>query len=75
MWQAYVDGPSNCWGAGVEIVLVSPKGIKVEQSFKLGFQASNNKAEYKALLVGLRMAKLAGAQRLKLQCHSSLVVS
>lgn len=32
------------------IVLVSTKGTRVEKSFKLGFQASNNEAEYKAFL-------------------------
>lgn len=47
------------------IVLVSTKGIRVEKSFKLGFQASNNEAEYKAFLARLWMARHAGADRLR----------
>ena len=66
MWQAYVDGSSNCQGAGVGIVRVSPEGIRVEKSFKLGFRASNNEAEYDTLLAWLRIARQVGANRLTL---------
>ena len=34
-------------------MLESPGGIRVEHSLRLGFQASNNEAEYEALLVEL----------------------
>jgi ribonuclease HI len=37
-------------------------------------QASNNEAEYKALLHGMRMAKACGATRLKIFGDSNLVV-
>ena len=47
----------------------------MEKSFRLGFPASNNEAEYEALLVGLKMAKRVGADRVKLYCDSRLVVS
>lgn len=50
--EVYVDGASNCRGARVGIILISPKGIRVEKSLKLGFLASNNEAEYEALLSG-----------------------
>jgi len=48
------------WGiellrTGAGIILISPEGIKVEKSFRLGFSTSNNEAEYEALLAGLRM--------------------
>ena len=33
---------------------MSPEGIKLEHSLRLGFWASNNEAEYEALIVGLR---------------------
>ena len=51
-----MDGASSAMRAGAGVVLVTPKGIKVEHSFKLGFKASNNEAEYEALLAGLRAA-------------------
>lgn len=43
----------NAQGFGIGIVLKSLKGIRVEHSLKLGFQASNNEAEYEALVAGL----------------------
>lgn len=52
-WKVYVDGVSNAHGAGIGIILKSLEGIKLECSLKLGFQASNNEVEYKALVVGL----------------------
>ena len=47
-----MDGASSAMGASVGIVIIIPEGIRLEHSFKLGFRASNNEAEYKALLVG-----------------------
>ena len=32
------------------VVLVSPKSITIEKSLRLGFSATNNEAEYEALL-------------------------
>lgn len=49
----YVDGASNARGSGVGIVMVSPKGLKVKKSLRLGFCASTNEAEYEALVAGV----------------------
>ena len=32
---------------------ISPEKITIEKSLKLGFSATNNEAEYKALLIGM----------------------
>ena len=53
-WKVHVDGASSVKGAGAGIVIITPEGILLEHSFRLGFNASNNEAEYEALLVGLR---------------------
>lgn len=45
-----MDCASSIAGTGAGIVLISPKGVKVEHSFRLGFRASNNEVEYEALL-------------------------
>ena len=37
------------------LVLISPKNITIEKSLRLGFSATNNEAEYEALLVGMTM--------------------
>ena len=53
-WKVYVDGMENQRGFGVGLVLISPKRATIE-SLKLGFLATNNEAEYKALLQGMAM--------------------
>ena len=49
-WKVYDDGVVNHGGSGVRLVLISPKRIKIEKSLRLSFSATNNKAEYEALL-------------------------
>lgn len=39
-WKVFVDGASSAMGAGAGIVIITPKGIRVEHSFMLGFKAS-----------------------------------
>ena len=75
VWQVYMDGTSNCRGAGVGIILISLEGIRVEKSFRLGFPASNNEVKYETLLVRLRMSRQIGANMIQLHCDSWLVVS
>ena len=55
-WKV-VDGTANQKGSGVGLVLVSPEKIIVEKSLRLGFLATNNEAEYEALLVGIAMVE------------------
>ena len=54
-WKVYVDGAANHRGSGMGLVLVSPKKITIEKSLRLRFLATNNEAEYEALLVGMTM--------------------
>uniref|UniRef100_A0A2N9EM81 Uncharacterized protein n=1 Tax=Fagus sylvatica TaxID=28930 RepID=A0A2N9EM81_FAGSY len=74
-WTLYVDGAANSRGSGLGIVLISPEGEMLEQAVRLGFGASNNEAEYEALLHGLRAAKRLGATFLNLRCDSQLIVN
>ena len=43
-------------------MLVSPEGHKFHNAVKFGFTASNNEAEYEALLAGLRLARSVQAR-------------
>ena len=54
-WELYVDGVANQRGSGVGLVLVSPERITIEKSLRLNFSTTNNKVEYKALLMGMMM--------------------
>ncbi|KAG7533238.1 Reverse transcriptase domain [Arabidopsis thaliana x Arabidopsis arenosa] len=61
-WKLYVDGSLSKQGSGVGIKLESPTSEILEQSFRLLFNASNNEAEYEALIAGLRLAQGVGAE-------------
>ena len=73
-WKVFVDGASNAMGAGAGIVIITPEGIQLEHSFRLGFKASNNEAKYEALLAGLMAVLHLGAKDLKIYSDSRLVV-
>ena len=70
-----MDDASDSLGAGARIVVITPEGIKLEHSFRLGFKASNNEAEYEALLAGLRVVSNLGAKEVEIYSDSRLVVN
>ncbi|XP_015961768.1 uncharacterized protein LOC107485744 [Arachis duranensis] len=73
-WILFVDGASNPQGSGAGILLESPEGIILEHSLRFSFKASNNQAEYEALVAGLRLAIDLHIASLKVYCDSLLVV-
>ena len=44
------------------LVLVSPERITIEKSLRLNFSATNNEAEYEALLKGMEMVQKMGGK-------------
>ncbi|KAL0451714.1 UNVERIFIED_CONTAM: hypothetical protein Slati_1149500 [Sesamum latifolium] len=55
-WLLHVDGSSTAQGSGAGIVITTPQGEDLEFAIKFDFKASNNEAEYEALVIGLRTA-------------------
>ncbi|KAI5344677.1 hypothetical protein L3X38_012554 [Prunus dulcis] len=74
LWTIFVDGSSNAQGCGAGLVLVSPDKVALEYALRFNFQASNNEAEYEALLAGLRLAKEMDARQIQIFSDSQLVV-
>ncbi|KAI5337380.1 hypothetical protein L3X38_016651 [Prunus dulcis] len=74
LWTLFVDGSSNAQGCGAGLVLVSPDKVALEYALRFNFQASNNEAEYEALLAGLRLAKEMDARQIQIFSDSQLVV-
>ena len=56
------------------LVLVSPERITIEKSLRLNFSATNNEAEYEALLMGMIMVQKMGGKAVKVFSDSKLVV-
>ena len=73
-WEVYMDGAANQRGSGIGLVLISPEGIAIEKSLRLGFSAMNNEAEYEALLQGMMMVQKLGGKAIEAFSDSKLVV-
>ena len=69
-----VDGAANAQGSGVGLILTSPEGIDIEYALRFGFQASNNEAEYEAVIAGLNLAHSMEVDQLEVCSDSQLVV-
>ena len=61
-------------GAGAGLLFISPLGKHMRYVIRLHFPASNNIAEYEALLSGLRIAIELGVKRLDVRGDSQLVI-
>src|SRR5438128_2698246 len=71
----YFDDSLMIEGAGAGIMLISPTGERVKYVLQIYFPASNNAAEYEALLHGLRIAISLGIRRLAVHGDSQLIVN
>ncbi|XP_074297360.1 uncharacterized protein LOC141628072 [Silene latifolia] len=75
IWTLYIDGASNARGAGVGLVLRSPKGDMIVQAIRCEFKATNNEAEYEALILGMQMESGLKVRNLRVYNDSLLVVN
>ncbi|KAL0402300.1 UNVERIFIED_CONTAM: hypothetical protein Slati_4259900 [Sesamum latifolium] len=70
----FVDGSSTSLKSGVGIVIKSPEADYMEYAITLEFPASNNEAEYEAILLGCKLIHAAGARKVHTYNDSQLVV-
>ena len=73
-WKLYIDGAANQKGSRMGIVIVSLDRITIEKSLRLGFSATNNEAEYEALLIGVAMVRKLGRKVADVFSDSRLVI-
>ncbi|GAV76909.1 RVT_3 domain-containing protein [Cephalotus follicularis] len=74
LWKLSVDKSSCIFRSGAGLVLTSPDGWTLEYALRFGFKATNNEAEYEALISGLTIAKHLEVQKLEASTDSRLVV-
>ena len=74
IWKLSVDGATNAQGSGASLILTSPEGIDIEYALRFGFQASNNEAEYEAVIADLNLAHSLDIDQLEVCSDSQLVV-
>ena len=65
IWRLSIDGIANAQGSDAGLILTSPDGIDVEYALRFGFQASNNKAEYEAVITRLNLTYSMEADQLE----------
>ena len=56
-WTLFFDGSTCDRGAGIGVVLISPREKKYEFSLPIVATSTNNQAEYQALIKGLELLR------------------
>ncbi|KAK0582887.1 hypothetical protein LWI29_030790 [Acer saccharum] len=74
-WQLRVDGSSNTHGSGAGVVVSTPEGDSVKCALRFDFKATNNQAEYEALIAGLKVCTVLGADEVEIFSDSQVVVN
>jgi ribonuclease HI len=74
LWTMFFDGSLMKTGAGAGLLFISPLRKHLRYVLRLHFLASNNVAEYEALVNGLRIAIELGVRSLDARGDSQLVV-
>ncbi|GAV69763.1 RVT_3 domain-containing protein [Cephalotus follicularis] len=69
-----VDGSSCVSGSGAGLMLTSPDGWTIEYALRFGFKATNNEAEWEALIARLTIAKHLEVKKIEFTSDSQLVV-
>jgi ribonuclease HI len=75
VWRMYFDGLLKLQGAGTGILFIAPGGEQLKYALQLLFPASNNAAEYEALIHGLNISISLGIKRLMVYGDSLVIIS
>jgi ribonuclease HI len=75
VWRMYFDGSLKLQGVGARILFIALGGEQLKYALQLLFLASNNAAEYEALIHGLNIAISLGVKRLMVYADSLVVIS
>nr|GEW43910.1 reverse transcriptase domain-containing protein [Tanacetum cinerariifolium] len=79
--QPCITGPENKLhpngktDTSSRLILTNPEGMKFTYALRFGFEATNNEAKYKALIVGLQITEQMGIKNLQAHVDSRLVAN
>ncbi|GJT19319.1 reverse transcriptase domain-containing protein [Tanacetum coccineum] len=71
----FTDGSSCVDGSGAGLILTNPEGEEFTYAMRFRFEATNNEAEYEALIAGLRIAEQMGVKNLQANVDSRLAAN
>ncbi|GJY60909.1 reverse transcriptase domain-containing protein [Tanacetum coccineum] len=69
-WTLFTDGSSCVDGSGAGLILTNPEGAEFTYAMRFRFEATNNEAEYEALIAGLWIAEKVGIKNLQANVDS-----
>ena len=67
-WKLYMDGLSNENEYDPGLMFLNPKNHWNNRALRFSFKASNNEAEYEALLARLRLTKELQVDSISISC-------
>lgn len=73
-WTLEIDCASQKSGSGL-VIHISPPDAPIQQAVRCNFLATNNEAEYEALIAGLKIALAEGTKKPVVKSDSQLVVN
>ena len=73
-WTLYFDGSSCGVGSGIGIILISHQGVSYKFSLLIEASATNNQAEYQAVLKDIQLLREIKADAVKIFGDSMLIV-
>ncbi|GJV94850.1 reverse transcriptase domain-containing protein [Tanacetum coccineum] len=74
-WVLFTDASSCVDGSGAGLIITNLEGMEFTYALRFRFNATNNEAEYEALIAGLRIAGQMGVQNLQANVDSKLVAN
>nr|GEY50562.1 reverse transcriptase domain-containing protein [Tanacetum cinerariifolium] len=74
-WILFTDGSLCIDGFGAVLIITNPEGMEFTYAIRFRFNATNNEAEYEALIASLRIARQIGVQNLQANVDSKLVAN
>nr|GFC16848.1 reverse transcriptase domain-containing protein [Tanacetum cinerariifolium] len=74
-WTLFTNGSSCVDGSGAGLILTNPDGVEFTYALRFQFAASNNEAEYEALIAGLRIATQMVVKNIQGNVDSKLVAN
>jgi hypothetical protein len=74
-WTMYFDRSACEDGCGIDVLLVSPRGVTYSFSVRLSAPCTNNLAEYEAVRRGVELLLEAGVEAVEVFGDSKLMVS
>ncbi|GKB31379.1 reverse transcriptase domain-containing protein [Tanacetum coccineum] len=74
-WVLFTDESSCIDSSGAGLIIMNPEGMEFTYALRFRFNATNNEAEYEALIAGLLIAEQIGVKKLQANVDSRLVAN